>query len=84
MNDGYVLIISILIFLLIAAIIYIVDLQKAVLKVCGDYSRLFSEHILLKHKYKKINHSYTEVTKLLEEITKTQQDKIMEEITKNG
>ena len=70
-NDIYILIISVLIILLIAAIVYVVELWNTAMRLNRDYTRIYNEYILLKHKYKIIkNHRYTEQVKLMEEITK--------------
>lgn len=71
-NDIYILIISVLIILLIAAIVYVVELWNTAMRLNRDYTCIYNEYILLKHKYKIINHRYTEQVKLMEEITKNE------------
>lgn len=72
MNDIYVLIISILIFLLIAAIVYIVELWNTVQSLNRDYNIIYDEYHLLSHEYKIIHHRLTEQVKLMEELTKNE------------
>lgn len=72
MNDIYVLIISILIFLLIAAIVYIVELWNTVQSLNRDYNFIYDEYHLLAHKFKIIDHRLTEYVKLMEGLTKNE------------